>query len=480
MKKLIIFVLTLFLTFTIFLSSKSAKAELSPVTPFYEGDILNGKDLYLFQNYSATPNFESGYISKKTITNQDVFYQENSYYNGWYKNLGEDLIYEYTEPEHEPENPYFWFYIPLNNLLAQYFQFALIAPEPFEAEYFIKFKGQQPLNFLTTNGYNDYLITPPTNNMILEIEWFCFEVYFPDHMASFRPLTAQIAYEFGFSAGQSEGFDRGHSTGYTTGYNNGYERGVNDATSQQLVIEELQNYNQLIVGSTQDNRWLSPPDITYDTTTHTYTFNMTTPYIDNTYQVTYLMPSFTQRHIYYLRFYIKNDYRLNFIFNNDTVATNSINTEYTYYEYRYRANENNKYLVFRGQSQVFNIKNLQMFDLTYMYGVGNEPTLEQLHEIFVADYYPFSLGEVANVGYYTGYYLGEKNGYTTGYEKGKDVQATQQLTATGWIQGIFGGISSLLNIQIFPGVTIGIIVGIPFIISLAYFVIRAFRGGGGA
>jgi hypothetical protein len=141
MKKLIIFVLTLFLTFTIFLSSKSVNAELVPITPLYEGDILNGKDLYLFSSYSTTPNFDNGYISKKTISQQDIYYQENSYFNGWYKNLGLDLINTYTEPDHEPENPYFYFYITFNNMLGQYMQLALYSLEPYEAEYIIKYSA---------------------------------------------------------------------------------------------------------------------------------------------------------------------------------------------------------------------------------------------------------------------------------------------------------------------------------------------------
>ena len=92
MKKLIIFVLTILFLLTSILLTESVKAELTPITPVYRGDILNGKELYLFQDYTSTPNFENGYISKKTITSQDVYYLENSNYNGWYKDLGKNLI----------------------------------------------------------------------------------------------------------------------------------------------------------------------------------------------------------------------------------------------------------------------------------------------------------------------------------------------------------------------------------------------------
>jgi hypothetical protein len=123
----------------------------------------------------------------------------------------------------------------------------------------------------------------------------------------------------------------------------------------------------------------------------------------------------------------------------------------------------------------------QLFDLTEIYGSGHEPTnYETFKNDFPSSYYPYTQESLINIDYENGYIKGQKLGYNLGYDDGVSTQATKQLTSTGWIQNIFGGISSLLNIQIFPGVTIGIIVGIPFVISLAYFVIRAFRGGGGA
>lgn len=479
MKKLIIFVLTFFLTFTIILSGKSVNAELTPITPFYGGDIFNGQELYLFQNYSATPNFQNGYISKQTITNQDVHYQENSYYNGWYKNLGEDLIYEYTGfPEQEVENPYFWFYVTLNDLLAQYFQFALIAPEPFEGDYYIKFKNENPINFLTTNGYNDYLVLPPTTDMAKEIEWFCFEVYFPDYMASFRPLTAQLAYEFGFSAGEMSGYDRGYNTGYTNGYNTGHTDGYNEGSiDTQYGVNTVVNFNQIVKNGnfTNTNNWY--------TQNSSFSVDKNTAYILSNGQngriYQFLEPTLITGHKYAIFGNLSANLDMRLF---DTVHSLYIN----YYslpmiitsDYNY----NQLWLYDRRTDNwdTVTAQNVMIFDLTTIYGDGNEPTnIETVLDDFPSNYYPYTTTELINIDYENGYIKGQKLGYNLGYDDGKDAQATQQLTSTGWISSIFGGISSLLNIQIFPGVTIGIIVGIPFVISLAYFVIRAFRGGGG-
>lgn len=473
MKKLIIFVLTLFLTFTIFLSSKSANAELTPITPFYEGDILSGQEIYLFQNYSATPNFENGYISKKTISLQDIYYQENSYFNGWYKNLGLDLLEDYTAPEHEPQNPVFYFYIKFNNLLGQYMQLALHSLEPYEAEYIIKYSDGTTTT-LTATGGNEYLLTTPQNETTKEVIWLCYDVYYPDYIASFRPLTAQLAYDFGFTSGQSEGYTTGHNVGYNTGYSNGYNQGLVDASEPNYVA--VQVYNQLIDYDKFRGGTSGGPGYTYKsnnngTITLTITENITEDRALNFFmndESSAIMVATGHKYYYYLS---DNN---NIVFRNayiaQTFSNEGVNTQPSYA---------NNYIWFfmvlkSGLTTGTYTLKPQLIDLTIMYGTGNEPTLQQCKEIFTSYYYPYNTGSVLNLNYIDGY----NEGMAVGYEKGKDAQATQQLTSTGWMSSIFGGISSLLNIQIFPGVTIGIIVGIPFIISLAYFVIRAFRGGG--
>lgn len=475
MKKLIIFVLTLFLTLTIIITGKSANAQITEITPYYGGDILNGKELYLFQNYSATPNFENGYISKRTISSQDVYYQENSFYNGWYKDLGRDLIDIFTEPdEHEPENPYFWFYIPLNNLTAQYLQLALIMPEPYESDFYIKFKNETPINFLTTNGNGDYLITPPTTNMTKEIEWICYSVYYQDYLASFRPLTAEIAYNFGFSAGESVGFDRGHNVGYNTGYRNGVQDAMEQGAEVQYV--QIQIYNQLLQYQDNQEDYTNVMFSEYGDLYKVIVDVRQTPQVAVRYEI-YRYESATIGHKYYLfgcpdggstnRYYLLDNRQ----------ETNQVDMGggviYTATSARVNAIINIGNQCPTGSYDFY----AKIIDLTRMYGEGREPDLQTCNEIFSKTaVYGYTTGSEANVGYYNGY----SQGYYEGIEVGKNIQATSQLTSTGWISSIFEGISAFLNIQILPNVTIGMIVGIPFIITLAYFVIRAFRGGGGS
>lgn len=43
-----------------------------------------------------------------------------------------------------------------------------------------------------------------------------------------------------------------------------------------------------------------------------------------------------------------------------------------------------------------NVKNAMIFDLTTMFGAGNEPTLEECEQIFANDYYPQNAGELKN------------------------------------------------------------------------------------
>lgn len=479
MKKLIIFVLMLFLTFAIFLSSKSVNAELVPITPLYEGDILNGKELYLFQDYTSTPNFENGYISKKTISSQDVYYEENSYFNGWYKDLGKTLIDEYTAPEHEPDNPYFVFYIVFNGMLGQYLQLGLISQEPYVSTYHIKYKNENAIVLMETNLYNEYLMFPPVGTQTKEIEWISYDVYYPDILASFKPLTADIAYNFGFESGEREGYNNGYNTGYSNGYNIGHTNGYNEGSiDTQYGVNTVVNFNQLI-------DFTDP--IAYNQTVNGIAFRNQQ---NGSWQVIGTSTGIAYKQISSYTTRVGNKYLLI----GCPSGGGGING-YTLWDNNNFAYDNGNGVIYTcnmsGNIYIrvasgINIENgliytPMLFNLTQIYGIGNEPTtVEQFKNDFPSEYYPYMENLLINIDFQNGYIKGQKLGYNLGYDDGKDAQATQQLTSTGWISSIFGGISSLLNIQIFPGVTIGIIVGIPFVISLAYFVIRAFRGGGGA
>lgn len=481
MKKIIIFVLTILFLLTSILLTESVKAELTPITPVYGGDILNGKELYLFQNYSSTPNFENGYISKKTITSQDVYYLENSAFNGWYNDLGKTLIDDYTAPEHEPENPYFTFYIRFNNMLGQYLQLALIAPEPYVSTYKIKYKNENPITLLETNLYNQYLIFPPTGTNEKEIEWISYDVYYPDYLASFRPLTADIAYQFGFDSGETQGYNNGYNTGYTNGYDTGYTNGYNEGSiDTQYGVNTVVDFNQNapalnswswagLYGNFENNSLI----VTSQSTAYPQIFTTVNANIGDIFYLTFRLETTDYSKIdsasigfgSYFNFPVNE----NVVYIRRIVTYSNINT-LTAYCY-----------VNQVRDADFIISDVMAINLTKIYGSGNEPNnIDTILNDFPSTYYDYTTSKLINIDYENGYIKGQKLGYNLGYDDGVSTQATKQLTSTGWIQSVFGGISSLLNIQLFPGVTIGIIVGIPFIISLAYFVIRAFRGGGGA
>ena len=51
------------------------------------------------------------------------------------------------------------------------------------------------------------------------------------------------------------------------------------------------------------------------------------------------------------------------------------------------------------QHCTISVKNLMIFDLTLMFGAGNEPsTVEEFEKIFPADYYPYNAGEIVSTG----------------------------------------------------------------------------------
>lgn len=68
-------------------------------------------------------------------------------------------------------------------------------------------------------------------------------------------------------------------------------------------------------------------------------------------------------------------------------------------------------------------------------------------------------------------------GYNEIYQAGYDAGLTAQ-PAAAWYEAAFAAVDTFLNIHIFPSITFGELFGIPFVISVVYFIIRAFRGGG--
>lgn len=77
-------------------------------------------------------------------------------------------------------------------------------------------------------------------------------------------------------------------------------------------------------------------------------------------------------------------------------------------------------------------------------------------------------------------YLEGQPGYEAIYQAGfSDGFANAELGTANWFITSFKAVDSFLNIHIFPNITFGVLLGIPFVISIVWFIIRMFRGGGG-
>lgn len=72
---------------------------------------------------------------------------------------------------------------------------------------------------------------------------------------------------------------------------------------------------------------------------------------------------------------------------------------------------------------------------------------------------------------------GYGDGYTTGYGEGYDQGAIEGVDSS-WLINLFGAIDSFFAIHLFPNLTFGTIFAIPFVLSIAWVIIRILRGGG--
>lgn len=77
-------------------------------------------------------------------------------------------------------------------------------------------------------------------------------------------------------------------------------------------------------------------------------------------------------------------------------------------------------------------------------------------------------------------YVEGKPGYEAIFQAGYSAGFESAEIGTGaWFITAFNAVDRFLNIRIFPNITFGVLLGIPFVISVAWFIIRMFRGGGG-
>lgn len=88
--------------------------------------------------------------------------------------------------------------------------------------------------------------------------------------------------------------------------------------------------------------------------------------------------------------------------------------------------------------------------------------------------YDVGLGE----GYTNGYAVGKTDGHAIGYNLGKvdgydDGSAVMQNSS--WIITLFSGFAALMSIEVLPNITIGLLLGIPLILGVLFFVLRVIK-----
>lgn len=74
------------------------------------------------------------------------------------------------------------------------------------------------------------------------------------------------------------------------------------------------------------------------------------------------------------------------------------------------------------------------------------------------------------------YIVGMNQGYVEGTEHGRALGQADGTQYTGLITGIFNGLGGLLSIQVFPNITIGLLIGLPLLLGVLIIIIKILRG----
>jgi uncharacterized repeat protein (TIGR02543 family) len=81
------------------------------------------------------------------------------------------------------------------------------------------------------------------------------------------------------------------------------------------------------------------------------------------------------------------------------------------------------------------------------------------------------------VGYWEGYEDGKIVGFDGGYAKAMDELGSQE-TGLFWLTSIATSIGSILALEIFPSISIGLLIFIPFAFGLLFWFLKLLKGGG--
>lgn len=105
------------------------------------------------------------------------------------------------------------------------------------------------------------------------------------------------------------------------------------------------------------------------------------------------------------------------------------------------------------------------------YAIGyNAGLYENNEKLYNAGYSAGKL-EWETIGYNAGLQTGFNNGYLAGLDAGANINPS-----VDWIKSLFIGMGAFLSVEIFPNVTIGLIVAIPLLFSLLLWFVKLIRG----
>lgn len=74
------------------------------------------------------------------------------------------------------------------------------------------------------------------------------------------------------------------------------------------------------------------------------------------------------------------------------------------------------------------------------------------------------------------YIVGMNQGYAEGTIHGRALGQADGVEYTGLITGIFNGLGNLLSIQVFPNITIGLLIGLPLLLGALIIILKILRG----
>lgn len=77
---------------------------------------------------------------------------------------------------------------------------------------------------------------------------------------------------------------------------------------------------------------------------------------------------------------------------------------------------------------------------------------------------------------YDAYLYGRSRGYDTGLIEGRALGQADGTQYTGLVTGIFNGLGDLLSVQVFPNITIGLLIGLPLLLGAFIIIIKILRG----